>query len=157
MTAGVGPGRARPERGRGAGREVLIVDDNEDLADVLHAVLVSSGYRVRVAHDGAEGLAMLQRALPDLIVLDVEMPHLTGPELACRMLIHDAGMEEVPIVLTSGVRAFEEVAARVGTPYFLAKPYALDAILALIRRAITERRPPRPARSLDGGERRGEG
>jgi CheY-like chemotaxis protein len=99
MTAGVGPGR---ERDRAAGREVLIVDDNEDLADVLHAVLVSNGYRVRVAHDGAEGLVMLGKALPDLIVLDVEMPHLTGPELACRMFIHDAGMEKVPIVLTSG-------------------------------------------------------
>lgn len=126
-------------------RDVLVVEDQDDLADILTEVLTAEGYRVRRAADGRAGLGLLQERLPDAVILDVEMPHLTGPELAYRMFVLDAGMDAVPVVLVSGVVGFDEVVRRVGTPYSLAKPYDLVELLAVLRRALTERRPPRPA------------
>lgn len=127
------------------GPRILIVDDNLDLTTLLAEVLAARGFRVRVAEDGEQGLEMLHRELPDAVLLDVEMPHLTGPELAYRMFIHDAGMEEVPIVLSSGVARLDDVARIVGTPYFLSKPFEIHALLALLQRALEEQTAPQPA------------
>jgi FixJ family two-component response regulator len=84
---------------------------------------------------------------PDLIFLDIEMPGLTGPEMAYRLLIEDAGRENIPIIILSGVADLEEVVAEVGTPYFIAKPYRLDDLEAVLGRALKERQPPRRKRA----------
>lgn len=125
---------------------ILIVDDNSDLAEVLAEILAASGYRVRVASDGERGLMALHEELPDAVVLDIEMPHLTGPEVVYRMIVTDAGMEQVPIVLSSGDPSLQEVASRVGTPYFIGKPFDVGVMLALVERAVTERVAPSPRR-----------
>jgi DNA-binding response OmpR family regulator len=124
--------------------ELLIVDDDEDTVEALVDVLIYDGHRVRVAHDGLEGLDCVREGPVDLILLDVEMPRLTGPEMAYELFVRDAGDEKIPIVLLSGKLDLPRVAATVGTPYFLAKPYALEALLALLKRALAQRIPPRP-------------
>ncbi|NVB77855.1 MAG: response regulator [Kofleriaceae bacterium] len=124
--------------------EVLIVDDDLDIADVTAEVLALDGHVVRVARNGEEGLAEVTKRFPDLIVLDVEMPVLTGPEMATRMLVIDCGREKIPIVLSSGVRELPGVANKVGTPYFIAKPFNVSSLRTLVTRAANERTPPRP-------------
>jgi DNA-binding NtrC family response regulator len=123
---------------------ILIVDDNADLAEVLAEILSAQGYRVRVASDGERGLEMMRREIPDALVLDIEMPHLTGPETADLMFLRDAGLEAVPIVLYSGLESLPEVARRVGTPYFIGKPFDVAVLLGLVRRALEERVAPTP-------------
>jgi CheY-like chemotaxis protein len=124
--------------------EVLIVDDDLDIADVTAEVLSLDGHVVRVARNGEEGLAELAKRFPDLIVLDVEMPVLTGPEMATRMLVLDSGREKIPVVLSSGIRELAAVAEKVGTPYFIAKPFNVSSLRTLVARAVNERTPPRP-------------
>ncbi len=124
--------------------DLLVVDDDEDIRDVLAEVLRGEGHEVRVACNGREGLPLVYARKPDLVLLDVEMPVLTGPEMAYRIFIQDMGYEAVPIVLLSGVLDLPRVAAAVGTPYFLAKPYLIDAVLPLVDRALRERVPPVP-------------
>lgn len=99
---------------------------------------------VRVAHDGREGLAQVEEAFPDLIVCDVEMPNLTGPDMAYRIFLRDAGAEKIPILLISGVRDLREVAQQVGTTYFLSKPVSVERLFATLTRALVERVPPQP-------------
>ena len=126
--------------------DLLVVEDNPDLAETLLAVLVDLGHQVDAACDGEEGLQRLaSRKLPDLVLLDVEMPVLSGPGMAYRMLVEDAGKDRIPVILLSGVMDLPKVAAKVGTPYFLAKPYKIDALLKLLDRALVERRAPRPS------------
>lgn len=124
--------------------EVLIVDDDLDIADVTAEVLALDGHVVRVARNGEEGLAEIAKKFPELIVLDVEMPVLTGPEMATRMLVLDCGREKIPVVLSSGVRELAMVAEKVGTPYFIAKPFDVHGLRTLVARAARERTPPRP-------------
>lgn len=119
--------------------KLLVVDDNRDVAEMLAEVLEIHGHEVRRADNGLEGLELLHEDLPDLVILDVEMPQLTGPEMACRMLVEDAGMERVPVLLVSGVVNLCETAARVGTPYALGKPFAVDRLLTLVDEALRER------------------
>jgi CheY-like chemotaxis protein len=126
--------------------DLLVVEDNPDLAEPLIDLLVELGHRVDSACHGEEGLRRLDRGpLPDLILLDVEMPVLDGPGMAYRMLIEDAGKDQIPLILLSGVMDLPKVAARVGTPYFLSKPYRIEALLTLLDRALAERRVPCPA------------
>lgn len=123
--------------------DLLIVDDDSDVSEILAEALRGDGHAVRRARNGREGLDQVHARLPDLVLLDVEMPVLDGPEMAYRMLIHNMGAERVPIILLSGIADFDLVVARVGTPYALAKPYRLNAVLALVLRALRERHPPR--------------
>jgi CheY-like chemotaxis protein len=127
---------------------VLIVDDNIDVADVLSVLLESAGHNVRVAHGGEEGLALLSaESLPDCLLLDVEMPVLSGPAMAHQMLLHDAGEEKIPILLISGRNDLPAIAARMGTPYFL-KKMSTDygkVLLEILARALREKLPPASA------------
>lgn len=128
--------------------DLLIVDDDADIAELLGEALAHHGHHVRIARDGMEGLSELASRMPDAVLLDVEMPILDGPDMACQMFLRNCGLESIPIILLSGVVDLERIAARVGTPYFLGKPYALSAIRALCDRALAERTPPAP--TLDG-------
>lgn len=123
---------------------ILVVDDDQDLVDVLSSVLEELGHDVRVALDGREGLSALDEAIPDVIILDIEMPVLDGPGMAHEILVHNAGRERIPIILISGYVDLELIAARIGTPYVTRKPCTLDMLLGLLDRALRERTPPRP-------------
>ena len=128
---------------------VLIVDDDLDIAELSKQVLESAGHQIRVGHSGEEGLKSLDGAppLPDCLLLDVDMPGIDGPVMAHEMLVHDAGEEKIPILLVSGRNDLAAVAARMGTPYFLTKGRDdyIDVLLKILARALNERKAPASA------------
>jgi FixJ family two-component response regulator/uncharacterized protein YjbJ (UPF0337 family) len=135
-------------RNMGQMANILIIDDDFDIVDASRLLLESVGHCVRIGHSGEEGLASLAKAaLPDCLLLDVDMPTMNGPGMAHQMLLHDAGEEKIPILLVSGRNDLPAVAARMGTPYFLAKGSADygEVLLQLLGRAIIERRAPATA------------
>lgn len=118
-----GPHIDRPDRLVLAMAHLLLVDDDSDVVEAFAEVLRAEGHKVRTARTGEEGLLALRAApLPDLVVLDVDMPVLGGPGMAHQMLLHDAGEEKIPILLVSGSDNLPQIARRMGTPYFLRKP-----------------------------------
>lgn len=123
---------------------LLLVDDELDMADAFAEILRLEGHTVRQARNGEQGLALLKEERPDLILCDVEMPVLNGPGMAYRIFLRDAGEEKIPIVLSSGVADVHHVAKRLGTPYYIGKPFTVDQMLALLNRALTERKAPCP-------------
>jgi DNA-binding NtrC family response regulator len=128
--------------------DLLVVDDDRDLGELMVSLLESQGHRVRVGRNGREGLALVAERHPELVLLDVDMPFLTGPEMTYRMFLRDLGQETIPIVLLSAVRNLSEVARVVGTPYFLGKPYDFSSLSRLVARALVERQAPAPARAV---------
>jgi CheY-like chemotaxis protein len=126
---------------------LLVVDDDPDLAELLTGYRESEGHTVRVAHDGVEGLRLVSEQPPDLVLLDVEMPVLTGPQMSYQMVLRDCGDELIPVVLLSAVANLHRTAARVGTPYFLGKPFEPAALSRLVARALAERQAPSPAQA----------
>ena len=123
---------------------VLIVDDDDDIRSLVSMLVGMAGHSVREAANGREGLEAVVENRPDLVLLDVEMPILSGPEMACEMFIRNCGSEKIPIILISGVVGLDEFAEMVGTPYFLTKPYSPAMLLKMVDRALREHVPPRP-------------
>lgn len=124
--------------------DVLIIDDDLDSADALGDIMRAEGHEVRIGYNGQDGLRLARERIPQVALLDVQMPLLDGPGMAYEMLLRDMGLEEVPVIFLSGVPNLAEVAAAVGTPYFLGKPYRYEQVVALVERALSERVAPRP-------------
>src|SRR5262249_45946915 len=97
---------------------LLIVDDDQDVAEPLGEILGEAGYDVRFGANGKEGLNRVAESLPDAVLLDVEMPILSGPDMAHQLFVDDVGREKIPIILLAGVVNLSRIAALVGTPYF---------------------------------------
>ncbi len=115
---------------------ILIVEDDLETADALAELLTPAGHVTRTACNGVEGLRMVAERLPDLILLDVEMPILDGPGMAEALAIQRVGQPRIPIVLVSGARNLQKIAAWVGTAHYLRKPVSVDQMLAIVNRAL---------------------
>ncbi len=115
-------------------RHVLVVDDNVDAADSLGALLAAWGYSVTVAHDGPAALAALQDTLPDIALLDIDMPAMDGYELAAHLRFQP-GCESLPIVAITGSSGPEDVrrSRAKGFSAHLVKPVAPASLLTLLK------------------------
>jgi CheY-like chemotaxis protein len=110
----------------------------------ISGVSLVRGHQVREASNGRRGLEAVEERAPNLVLLDVEMPVLNGPEMAYELFLRDRGDEKIPLILQSGVVGLLEIADMVGTPYFLQKPYSPEALLEMVERALQEQVAPRP-------------
>jgi DNA-binding response OmpR family regulator len=131
------------------GGRVLVVEDDEDIADVLRRSLRNEGYEVRTSGDGAEALDVAVGFTPDLVVLDLGLPGLDGVEV-CRRLRMDG---DVPILMLTARAETEDRVTGLdsGADDYLVKPFERKELLARIR-ALLRRRPPRGAASLEVGD-----
>lgn len=124
--------RDRPQTQRGS---ILIVDDESGIVDVLSAVLTDAGYRVDGAGNGRDALAKIAECHPDLVLLDLEMPVLDGPE-TLRALRADAARSRLPVLMMSGLT--ESIVKRRCRGYqaFLRKPFTLDELLGTVAKLL---------------------
>jgi DNA-binding response OmpR family regulator len=113
---------------------VLIVDDNETNRDILMTRLEKHGYELLQAADGEEAVASAVAHLPDLILLDVEMPKLDGFEV-CRRLKNDPALPFIPIILVTARAASQDVVTGLdaGADEYLTKPVDQKALVARVK------------------------
>jgi twitching motility two-component system response regulator PilH len=114
---------------------ILIADDNDGARALLTSVLESRGYRVTVTSDGFEALEQLQESLPDLMLLDIQMPRMDGCEV-CRVVKNRPDTRGIPVVLVSGLADAAELASEAGADGFVHKPFSLDTLLTEVRRQL---------------------
>jgi len=121
-----------------AGERVLIIDDREENVEfVVDYVLKPHGYQPLVAYDGLEGLRLAQSERPDLILLDMNMPKLTGIEVL--EALQREGIQ-IPVILMTfhGSETLAVAAFRLGIKDYILKPFQVEEMLEAIERALTE-------------------
>ena len=125
-----GPGRQGSNSGR---RSVLIVEDNPLNMKLFAAMIVAQGYDVLQATDGAHGLDLAHRRHPDLIVMDLQLPGMSGIEVT-HSLKTDSDTRDIPIIATSAyiLKDDEETVRASGVDGFMAKPIAISEFLEMI-------------------------
>lgn len=113
-------------------KSVLLVEDDRGIATVIKEVRLEEGYGVIVATDGARGLELLGETTPDLVLSNVNLPQVSGVDLAQRVK-HDPALPAVPVVLMSA--SWEPGATGFFADY-LRKPFTLEAPLDLVTRFL---------------------
>lgn len=118
---------------------ILIVDDDNVQNEILEFCFRKIGYESVTATCGKSGLAKAKEIRPDLILLDIQMPGMSGLEV-CRQLMDDTDTCGIPIIILSGHDGSEVVrdARAAGCHYFIRKPYDPNALLTLVQSAIKE-------------------
>jgi CheY-like chemotaxis protein len=117
----------------GAGKSVLIVEDDDDVRGALAAFLEGEGYRVLEASDGAAGLRELRARSVCLVLLDLWMPGMNGWEFRAEQ-VKDAALADVPVVVITADHAAAGQAAALGVSGFMLKPVELPALLDYVAR-----------------------
>ena len=117
---------------------ILVVEDEEAFVEALTVGLKREGFRVQVARDGAEALAVFDAVAPDLVLLDVMLPKVSGIDV-CREL---RSRSKVPIIMVTAKAAEIDtvVGLEVGADDYVTKPYRLRELVARMR-AVLRRRP----------------
>ena len=115
---------------------ILVVDDDRDIADIIGYSLRKEGHKPILAHSGEEALAVVERALPDLVVLDVMLPGLSGFDV-CRKL-RERGPVPVILLTARGEEADRVWGLDLGADDYVTKPFSHRELLARIR-AVSRR------------------
>ena len=127
----------RRPRGR-----VVIVDDDPTICELVWTALTEHGYTTRRASDGREFLYLIEREVPEVVLLDVHLPDVSGYQV-CRKLREEFG-DAIGIVFVSGERteSFDRVAGLLlGANDYLTKPFVLDELIARVDRVEASSRP----------------
>ena len=125
-----------------AAHRVLVVEDEANILLSLRFVLEQAGYEVRTATSGREGLAELRREQPDLLILDLMLPDVSGYEL-CQQVRADRELADIPIlVLTARAQQIEQLKGiEVGATEYVTKPFRVGDLLGRVARLVEAGRP----------------
>jgi DNA-binding response OmpR family regulator len=117
--------------------EILVVDDDRDVAQSIELALRRRDFRVTLAHSGVEALKTLRRHRPDLVILDVLMPGMSGYDV-CRRLRADPNTAHLPIVfLTARGQEQDRIEGlRAGADDYLGKPFNLEELILRVKAVL---------------------
>lgn len=124
------------------GSMILVVDDDAAILRVVEITLQRSGYEVRTAPNGQEALKLLRHMVPDVIILDVAMPGLSGFDL-CHIVKRDQRLQHVPVIFFTAQDSPKDFQAGMdsGGVIYLLKPFKPEKLLQSVRLALLGRTP----------------
>lgn len=118
-------------------RTILIVEDDEDIADSIRYNLEREGFRVRIATTGEDALELIFNGAPNLILLDLNLPHMSGFEI-CRRLRAEMPTAQIPIIMLTA-RADEAdkvLGLNMGADDYITKPFGMRELVARVNAAL---------------------
>lgn len=123
-----------------AGQLILVIEDERDIVELLKFNLDREGYRVESAQSGEDGLERARRLLPDLVLLDLMLPHTDGLEV-CRALKAGESTASIPVVMLTAKGEETDVVTglEVGADDYIAKPFSPKVLIARIRAVLRRR------------------
>ena len=111
-------------------KSVLVVDDDQSLRELLRLHLSAAGYAVSTASDGIEAGYAVLKSLPDLIITDVNMPHMDGYQFV-EALKADKSLPKIPVIFLTSLDEFDR-GQQLGAVGYITKPVRADKLLAVV-------------------------
>jgi len=120
---------------------ILVADDHADVRFMVESVLRRSGFEVELAADGAEALSRARERRPELVVLDIMMPQMSGLEVLVQ-LRGSSATRRIPVILLTAKSLGTEAATAfaLGADYYIAKPFEVEQLLCGVRALLPQRR-----------------
>ena len=115
-------------------KRILIIEDDRDIIELVRYNLVNEGFQVSAASDGAAGLASLKKSPPDILLLDLMLPRLSGLEI-CKEIRRDSALNRLPILMLTarGEEADRVVGLEIGADDYVTKPFSPRELAARVR------------------------
>ncbi len=119
--------------------DILVIDDDLAMRELLDLHLSNEGYRVRLAEDAVEGGKMLIAAPPDLVLLDMRMPHMGGDQFLA-LLRGDDKFKNLKVIALTSIQTFGFMmkVTDIGVSEFLHKPVEKELLLATVRKVLAK-------------------
>jgi two-component system phosphate regulon response regulator PhoB len=135
-------------------KRVLIIEDDRDIVELVRYNLVNEGFQVSAAFDGGTGLSTLKKTPPDLLLLDLMLPKLSGLDI-CREVRRDDSLNRLPILMLTarGDEADRVVGLEMGADDYVTKPFSPRELLARVKALLRRAEPPADApRTIEVGK-----
>lgn len=118
-------------------KKLLIIDDDTSMSTLLAIMFRNEGYEVQVGNDGVEGLQRAENMHPDLILLDINMPNISGFEVASRIR-ENKTISETPIFMLTSMTQDSNVehGYQVGVEDYITKPFNLQNLLLKVKKRL---------------------
>ena len=119
--------------------KILIAEDERDIRDLVAFTLRFAGHEVAAASNGEEAVQLAPKEKPDLILMDVRMPRMTGYD-ACRVMKADPNLRDIPVVFLSakGQESEIQTGLDVGAEEYLLKPFAPDQLTERVKAILAK-------------------
>ncbi len=114
---------------------ILVVDDDENIRELLRLHLSAAGYDVHVAHDAISAGYMVLRSPPDLIISDVNMPHMDGFEFIAALKA-DKSLPYIPVIFLTSMEEADQRGKELGAVGYITKPVRADRLLSLVAKHV---------------------
>ncbi|MDO8536229.1 MAG: response regulator [Candidatus Omnitrophota bacterium] len=123
-----------------AKKKILLVDDEVDFVEVVRVRLEDSNYEVIVAYNGEEGLERAEREAPDLIILDIMLPKISGFDV-CRKLKIDENFKNIPIIMLSAKFQANDIkfGMAMGADAYITKPFEPHVLIEKMRELLNKK------------------
>jgi phosphate regulon transcriptional regulator PhoB len=130
-------------------KRVLLVEDDKDIVELVRYNLEKEGYYFSSAADGATGLAQIRKTPPDLLVLDLMLPKISGLEI-CKEIRKDVSLNRLPILILTakGEEADRVVGLELGADDYVTKPFSPRELVARIKALLRRSEPGAPSEKL---------
>ncbi len=127
------------------GKQILIIDDQNQLLSLMRRILEDENYQVHILQNGNDAYTQMKALLPDLLILDLKLGGISGKDVL-KQLKEDAVTAEIPVIVyTAAVLEADEVAKEIEINpvlyqkvYLIRKPFDLDDLLALVEQVVNE-------------------
>ena len=135
-------------------KRILVIEDDKDIVELVRYNLEKDGYQILASSDGATGLAQIRKAPPDLLILDLMLPKLSGLEI-CKEVRKDVSLNRLPILILSakGEEADRVVGLEMGADDYVTKPFSPRELIARVKALLRRAEPAVDApRTIDIGK-----
>lgn len=132
--------------------KILVVDDEENLAEFVSRALRQQGYKTLCSYDGDNALSLIKEELPALVILDLMLPLMDGWEV-CRRAKADPATKEIPILMLTARNSSEDVVQGLdlGADDYMRKPFSLEELLARVRVLLRSNSPAGNQKIIEDG------